>query len=90
MLQPLTTNGMNTILEIKGPLCTCTPCILQCKFTCILQFDPQDFQSVQNLWKVDLLLWYKIRPKSSQIDQLKQKELYIMIFQTNSNIKKFT
>ena len=26
ILQPLTTNGMNTILEIKGSLCTCTPC----------------------------------------------------------------
>ena len=26
MLQPLTTNGTNAILEIKGSLCTCTPC----------------------------------------------------------------
>ena len=26
MLQSLTINDMNTIFEIKGSLCTCTPC----------------------------------------------------------------
>ena len=38
MLQPLTTNGMKTILEIKGLLCTCTPCSLFCWIVFIVYY----------------------------------------------------
>ena len=52
MLQPLTTNGMNTILEIKNSLCTCTPCSVKGK---------ENYRRVREVTRIFALSFLSVR-----------------------------